>query len=188
MKGAHLPPDPDQQAGAAIPGEEGQPQRPGLSSSRTCPSRGIGTQRVRCSNPECVGGRPCARLAELGLGDDQRPLPRSKWPRCGARTRAGWPCRMRVQPGRRRCRLHGGTSTGRRRPRAGPGSPRRSGGGGRRGEPTPRATTPEILHSWTVKPCPLAQWRKDDANVSTIPWHCVAQWGVAWAMTSQQRL
>ena len=31
---------------------------------------------------------------------------------CGARTRAGHPCRMTPQPGSRRCRLHGGLSTG----------------------------------------------------------------------------
>jgi hypothetical protein len=33
-------------------------------------------------------------------------------PRCGAKTRAGRPCRMRVEFGKARCRLHGGLSTG----------------------------------------------------------------------------
>jgi len=33
-------------------------------------------------------------------------------PLCGARTRRGTACIMRVEPGRRRCRLHGGRSTG----------------------------------------------------------------------------
>jgi hypothetical protein len=32
--------------------------------------------------------------------------------RCGAKTRAGGPCLMRVVPGKARCRLHGGLSTG----------------------------------------------------------------------------
>jgi hypothetical protein len=32
--------------------------------------------------------------------------------RCGARCRDGHSCRAKVVPGRRRCRLHGGLSTG----------------------------------------------------------------------------
>lgn len=32
--------------------------------------------------------------------------------RCGAKTRQGMPCRAQSEPGRRRCRLHGGLSTG----------------------------------------------------------------------------
>lgn len=32
--------------------------------------------------------------------------------RCGARTRKGTPCRCARVPGRKRCRLHGGLSTG----------------------------------------------------------------------------
>ena len=35
-----------------------------------------------------------------------------KAPRCGARNRRGRPCRCPVMRGRRRCRLHGGKSTG----------------------------------------------------------------------------
>lgn len=31
---------------------------------------------------------------------------------CGAKTRAGVPCRAKSEPGRRRCRFHGGLSTG----------------------------------------------------------------------------
>jgi hypothetical protein len=42
-----------------------------------------------------------------------RRRPRRKdRPRCGAKTRAGRPCRMRVEFGKARCRLHGGLSTG----------------------------------------------------------------------------
>jgi hypothetical protein len=33
-------------------------------------------------------------------------------PRCGAKNRAGWSCLMRVEPGKARCRFHGGLSTG----------------------------------------------------------------------------
>jgi hypothetical protein len=33
-------------------------------------------------------------------------------PRCGARTRRGTPCRGLAVRNRRRCRMHGGTSTG----------------------------------------------------------------------------
>ncbi|PWE31290.1 hypothetical protein DDZ14_13650 [Maritimibacter sp. 55A14] len=40
------------------------------------------------------------------------PLPKLERPICGARTRAGTPCQARVVPGRRRCRMHGGLSTG----------------------------------------------------------------------------
>jgi hypothetical protein len=33
-------------------------------------------------------------------------------PRCGAKTRAGGSCLVRVEPGKARCRFHGGLSTG----------------------------------------------------------------------------
>lgn len=50
-----------------------------------------------------------------------RKLPKTKRPLCGARCRNGQPCKMRVVLGadgkaRRRCRLHGGLSTGPRTP------------------------------------------------------------------------
>ena len=35
---------------------------------------------------------------------------------CGARTRKGTPCRNKSEPGRRRCKFHGGMSTGARTP------------------------------------------------------------------------
>jgi hypothetical protein len=38
--------------------------------------------------------------------------PKRLQPRCGARTRSGAPCKMRVVAGKTRCRLHGGMSTG----------------------------------------------------------------------------
>ena len=36
----------------------------------------------------------------------------SKAPRCGAKTRRGTPCQCPAMAGKRRCRLHGGKSTG----------------------------------------------------------------------------
>jgi hypothetical protein len=42
----------------------------------------------------------------------RRQQRRKDRPRCGAKTRAGRPCRMRVEFGKARCRLHGGLSTG----------------------------------------------------------------------------
>lgn len=44
----------------------------------------------------------------------RRLLRRLMLPRvpCGARTRKGTPCRAKSEPGRRRCRFHGGLSTG----------------------------------------------------------------------------
>jgi len=38
--------------------------------------------------------------------------PRKERPRCGARNRQGKPCAVKVEPGKRRCRFHGGLSTG----------------------------------------------------------------------------
>jgi len=38
--------------------------------------------------------------------------PKSERGRCGARRRNGRPCRCEPMPGKRRCRLHGGASTG----------------------------------------------------------------------------
>ncbi|MEI4471508.1 helix-turn-helix transcriptional regulator [Frigidibacter sp. MR17.24] len=36
--------------------------------------------------------------------------------RCGAKTRKGTPCRAKSEPGKRRCKFHGGKSTGARTP------------------------------------------------------------------------
>jgi hypothetical protein len=45
-----------------------------------------------------------------GCGHARRRVP------CGARTRKGTPCRAKSEPGKRRCRFHGGKSTGPRTP------------------------------------------------------------------------
>lgn len=37
---------------------------------------------------------------------------RKDFPKCGAKTRAGGRCLVRAEPGKKRCRFHGGLSTG----------------------------------------------------------------------------
>lgn len=69
-----------------------------------------------CSDSDCAFGARCKRMAELGLAGDASPLPRRDRPNCGARTRKGAPCLARAVPGKRRCRMHGGLSTGPRTP------------------------------------------------------------------------
>lgn len=54
----------------------------------------------------------CARMLAKGLNDDGRPLPPKERPQCGARARSGAPCKNKVIPGKRRCKFHGGLSTG----------------------------------------------------------------------------
>ena len=71
-----------------------------------------GNRRRTCSDPDCAIGAKCKRMAALGLAGDGSPLRRKDRPRCGARTRKGDPCLVRVEPGKRRCRFHGGLSTG----------------------------------------------------------------------------
>ena len=65
-----------------------------------------------CSDSACRVGATCKCLAALGLAGDRSPLPRKDRPCCGARTRKGTACLLRVEPGKRRCRLHGGLSAG----------------------------------------------------------------------------
>ena len=76
---------------------------------RVCPAhvRKIGS--MPCTT--CVG-TVCAKRAALGLDDDGRPLPVSQRPDCAAMTRRGAICRNKVIPGKRRCKFHGGLSTG----------------------------------------------------------------------------
>lgn len=76
--------------------------------STVCPRR----PNMACDDPACGAGAVCRRAAELGLFGDGEPMPRKARPACGAKTRADGRCQMRVEPGKRRCRLHGGKSTG----------------------------------------------------------------------------
>jgi hypothetical protein len=65
-----------------------------------------------CSEGACRERHWCRQLFERGLSHRGLPLKRKFRPRCCAKTRAGAPCSMRVVPGKRRCRFHGGLSTG----------------------------------------------------------------------------
>jgi hypothetical protein len=58
--------------------------------------------------------RHAARRGRLRNGNP--PGDPSKAPRCGAKTRRGTPCQGPAVHGKRRCRMHGGTSTGPRTP------------------------------------------------------------------------
>lgn len=75
----------------------------------TCPGT---ADRYICKVPECAAGAACRTMADRGLYGDGSAIPRRERPVCGARTRAGGHCTMRVEPGKHRCRLHGGLSTG----------------------------------------------------------------------------
>jgi len=61
-----------------------------------------------CSEVTCRERRWCRGMFERGLSHRGLPSKRKFRPRCCARTRAGAPCIMRVVPGKRRCRFHGG--------------------------------------------------------------------------------
>ncbi len=55
-----------------------------------------------------------AQLAAFKDREAQRATRRRV--RCGAKTRKGTPCRNKSEPGKRRCKFHGGLSTGARTP------------------------------------------------------------------------
>jgi hypothetical protein len=65
-----------------------------------------------CSEPTCHERHWRRKMFERGLSHRGLPLKRKFRPRCCAKTRAGVPCITRVVPGKRRCRFHGGLSTG----------------------------------------------------------------------------
>jgi hypothetical protein len=73
-----------------------------------CPA----SKRHNCSNHRCRMGADCRELQALGLRGNRSPLPRKERPVCGARNRQGKSCAVKVEPGKRRCRFHGGLSTG----------------------------------------------------------------------------
>jgi len=72
-----------------------------------CPGR-----RQHCTSEDCAIGALCREMEAIGLYGDGQPLPRRDRPTCGARNRQGNPCSVKVEPGKRRCRFHGGLSTG----------------------------------------------------------------------------
>jgi hypothetical protein len=74
-----------------------------------CPASKL---RHACRDPQCRMGADCLELRALGLAGDRSPLPQRQRPVCGAQNRQGKPCSVKVEPGKRRCRFHGGLSTG----------------------------------------------------------------------------
>lgn len=65
-----------------------------------------------CRAKKCLFGFHCRDMAARGLLGTGRPYPKDERPRCEAMTRQKTPCQMAVVPGKYRCRLHGGLSTG----------------------------------------------------------------------------
>ena len=68
--------------------------------------------KYTCDDDDCGIAAGCREMRAKGLAGNGLPLPHRKRPRCGARNRRGEPCAVRVEHGRRRCRFHGGLSTG----------------------------------------------------------------------------
>ncbi len=71
----------------------------------------ISTDSTRASPSHSANERP-SQLPAAGETDDGDPLPKRMRPLCGTQTRTGGRCKVRVEPGKLRCRFHGGMSTG----------------------------------------------------------------------------
>lgn len=84
---------------------------PDVRAARLCPATAHLSDRRKIACLTC-GNLECLRFHEIGLDDDGEPLPEDKRPRCGAKVKSGSLCDKPVVPGKRRCRLHGGLSTG----------------------------------------------------------------------------
>jgi hypothetical protein len=69
-------------------------------------------QKITCVDPVCGMGAACHSMRAIGLAGDGTPPKRKLRPRCGAQNRQGRPCAVRVEPGKARCRFHGGLSSG----------------------------------------------------------------------------
>ena len=54
----------------------------------------------------------CKTLKAIGLDHYGEPLPPQNRPPCDAKARDGLKCKEKVVPGKTKCRLHGGKSTG----------------------------------------------------------------------------
>lgn len=84
---------------------------PRMRVARLCPATAHLSDRGRMACFVC-NNRGCQRFNDLGLNDKGKALPEDQRPECGAKTKTGEPCLEPVVPGTRRCRLHGGLSTG----------------------------------------------------------------------------
>jgi hypothetical protein len=68
--------------------------------------------RYTCQEAICELGVRCEDMATIGLMGSGKIVPKHQRAKCEARTRQGTPCNMVIVPGKVRCRLHGGLSTG----------------------------------------------------------------------------
>lgn len=82
-----------------------------ITPSRSCPARAHVHPDHRMPYMKCVGHR-CVLMSAKGLDDDGSDLPSKSRPVCGANTKVGGTCKMKVIPGKHRCKFHGGKSTG----------------------------------------------------------------------------
>ena len=78
---------------------------------RDCPATMHLPQDARRS---CGGCKDvvCMRMREKGLNETSTALPYAHRPNCGAMTRSGRPCANKVIPSKKRCKFHGGLSSG----------------------------------------------------------------------------
>lgn len=68
-------------------------------------SRGISASRQKMIDQELTAERLRSKQIQEKAGSKHRVL-------CEAKTRKGTPCQRKSEPGRKRCKLHGGMSTG----------------------------------------------------------------------------
>jgi hypothetical protein len=80
-------------------------------SFRSCPATAHLHRDFQLWCRSCVG-RLCAKMVARGLDDDGQALPYKDRPACGALIRIGAMCANRVVPGKTKCHMHGGKSTG----------------------------------------------------------------------------
>jgi hypothetical protein len=80
-------------------------------SYRSCPATAHLHADYHRTCDDCLGTF-CAKLVARGLNDEGQPLPYNARPTCGALIRIGAICANRVIPGKAKCHLHGGKSTG----------------------------------------------------------------------------
>ncbi len=84
--------------------------------AKMCEELGIGLPRwtkwpqFRDHQQEAMERRVEAELQRLRQAEERRKA--TERVNCGARTRTGRPCRAKSEPGKQRCRFHGGMSTG----------------------------------------------------------------------------
>ncbi len=92
-----------------------QPPRPSVPDYRICPFTADWHESKQLVCGDCMR-RVCERFQALGLDDNEEPLPHSERPLCGAKNRSGGKCQNKVIAGKRRCKFHGGLSTGAKTP------------------------------------------------------------------------